>query len=214
MDENTRVDLNLIIDLSRLFFVFDCLETKQTNSNQLKESITYWNDALSSSKIETAEETLTIDARLRPTGGQQLTDGEWEAHVPVTTGQWQDEVDSVAWKSMLLTCYDHIMEMASDGNIPFLPLRYSSFSRLLVFLMRLCSEFETNAAAGSGCKRDDKSKRVKGRKKWLVLTRLLIWHWIISYISLASVWCVDERTETTTTCGKDNETARTMTTIG
>ena len=116
--------------------------------------------------------------------GRATTGGEWEAHNWTTTTR----------RHSFSTCSDQMMEMASDGNIPSLPLRYSSFSRLLAFLMRLCSEFETNAAAGSGCKRKDKSKRERQaiwreRKKWLVLTRLLIWHWIIYYISLASM-CV------------------------
>ena len=47
--------------------------------------------------------------------------------------------------------------MTSDGNI--LSLSSLPFSRLLFFLIRLCTEFETNAAAGSGCQRKDKNKR-------------------------------------------------------
>lgn len=44
-------------------------------------------------------------------------------------------------------------------------------------LIRLCSEFETNAAAGTGWRWN--------KKKCLSRTRLLIRHWIISYITLA-----------------------------
>lgn len=146
------------------------------------------------------------------------TNGRRNSHDRCTGGQtvnekctFQSQLDND--KSMLLTCYDHIMEMPSDGNIPFLPLRYSSFSRLLVFLMRLCSEFETNAAAGSGCKRNDESEREREREEKVTGSDSFI-NLALNYLLHFTCVCVDDRTETTATCGKDNETARTMTTIG
>lgn len=106
--------------------------------------------------------------------------------------------------------------MVSDGNIPSLslslPLLCSPFPRLLFFLIRLCSEFETNAAAGSGCQRKDENKReaekkVAGSDSFINLTL----NYLLHFTCVCVVYVVSG---TETTCGKDNETARTIKAIG